>query len=149
MKNGNREDWFKSKYNINNKNGCWEWFGANDKRGYGRFGDKPYSIVLAHRYSYTLKHGEIPNGMHLCHKCDNPKCVNPDHLFLGTAKDNYDDCKNKGRHSPPPHPSGSGHPRSKLSQAQVKELRELYATGNYSQRKLSALFNLSQPCMGS
>lgn len=77
--------------------GCWEWQNAKNNRGYGKatYNGK---LELAHRISYRLhNHREIPKGMIVCHTCDNPGCVNPLHLFLGTYSDNMQDCKNKGR----------------------------------------------------
>lgn len=88
---------FKGKYKINANNQCWEWFAAKDTGGYGIIGDEKNRFVLAHRYSYTIFIGEIPKGLLVCHKCDNRKCVNPFHFFLGTHKDNNDDCIKKGR----------------------------------------------------
>mgnify|MGYP001023313072 CR=1 FL=1 len=76
---------------------CWEWTAAK-KDGYGRFNDKGY----AHRISYEMHFGPIPKGFLVCHKCDNPSCVNPEHLFLGTYQDNYDDMRKKKRESKPP-----------------------------------------------
>jgi hypothetical protein len=77
-------------------NGCWEWTGCQDANGYGRFCLKGQRR-LASRVSWMLHNGAIPEGLFVCHKCDNPPCVNPAHLFLGTAKDNMQDCKRKGR----------------------------------------------------
>lgn len=85
-------------YKKETPNGCWVWIGGKNKNGYGRwFLNGKY--ILAHRLSYQLKRGEIPNGLFVCHDCpgkDNPLCINPDHLWLGTAKDNSLDASRKG-----------------------------------------------------
>ena len=84
---------------VSKSDGCWLWVAFRDRNGYGRFGTSALNrSTLAHRTSYSLTFGDIPEGMHVLHKCDNPPCVNPDHLFLGTDKDNAQDCKAKGRH---------------------------------------------------
>lgn len=77
--------------------GCHAWVGCLDQSGYGRLlvGGKEYK---AHRFAWSLKNGEIPEGMMICHKCDNPGCVNVDHLFLGTQSDNMNDMHAKKRH---------------------------------------------------
>ena len=89
---------FAKKYTVNPDNGCWEWNEGQAKHffGYGvmRANGKNY---LTHRLAYELRHGEIPAGMQVCHHCDNPRCCNPDHLFLGTGTDNQRDKKLKGR----------------------------------------------------
>lgn len=77
------------------QNGCIEWSGCLDRSGYGRVGVKQ---IPAHRVAYRLAKGE-PGDMLVCHSCDNPKCVNPDHLWLGTHKDNMSDMTKKGRHA--------------------------------------------------
>lgn len=76
--------------------GCWLWK-ASLRNRYGQFGVKPGYIEFAHRFSYELKYGAVPKGLFVCHSCDNKICVNPKHLFLGTALDNNRDCWNKGR----------------------------------------------------
>lgn len=109
---------------INVTSGCWEWTGS--KRGeYGRMiigsrTDGTRRSASAHRVSYELAYGEIPNGMEICHKCDNPCCVNPIHLFAGTRKDNIDDRERKGRNNPP---KGEKHAKAKLTEVDVLIIR--------------------------
>src|SRR5690348_7112088 len=88
---------------VEKTDGCWIWRGTMNGVGYGVFWlpmGKPRnanSRVYAHRLSYEMHEGKIPDGMFICHRCDNPACVNPDHLFLGTQSDNMTDCSRKGR----------------------------------------------------
>lgn len=112
--------------------GCWLWTGYVDKRtGYARFmlGNSRDSMEVegAHRASWRLHRGEIPDGMIVCHKCDERSCVNPDHLFLGTYVDNQQDASRKGRLKwKGPRPGlrrGEQHPGAKLSADDVREIR--------------------------
>lgn len=86
---------FKQNYKVK-EFGCWEWFGTLDRYGYGVFKNGRKSIK-AHRYSYELHYGNFDKKLHVLHHCDNPRCVNPDHLFLGTNRDNVADRTAKKR----------------------------------------------------
>ena len=106
-------------------NGCIEFIGSKSAKGYGRL-----TVLggprLVPRLKYELEFGEIPDGMHVCHKCDNPACFNIEHLFLGTNNDNFVDSYRKGR---PVRWNGSDHCHAKLNEEQVKEIRIKCAKG--------------------
>jgi len=108
--------------------GCWLWTGSLDGSGYGQIGtglNKP-KMARAHRASWELHKGQIPEGLCVLHKCDVPSCVNPDHLFLGTFADNTHDMMEKGRwRAGPlvPH-YGTDHGRAKLTTEQVQHIRK-------------------------
>lgn len=102
---------------VNTTGTCWIWTDSVNVEGYGRF--KAFGKDRrAHRFAFELVNGPIPSGYHVCHHCDNPSCVRPDHLFLGTDKDNKDDCVKKGRQ-----PKGITNGRAKLNEVQVLEIR--------------------------
>ena len=104
-------------------NECWRWVGAKNHGGYGVFGggDPKYGCpqVRAHRQTYEMANGPIPAGMLVMHSCDNPSCVNPAHLSIGTQADNMRDMSSKQRRH------GSKNPRAQLTEAQVREIRLL------------------------
>ena len=109
------------RYVIGNCN-CWNWIGSKDRDGYGVFGHHRNKQIKAHRASYAFYVGEIPNGMMVCHSCDNPSCINPQHLFVGTAKDNTQDMIKKQRR---PILSGENHPNAKITDHQAHEIKQL------------------------
>ncbi len=87
---------FDRSYTVNPKTDCWEWTRGRSKAGYGQFGHEG-EVCYAHIFSYRRHKGEIPKGSEVCHTCDNPPCINPDHLFLGSHKENFEDASRKGR----------------------------------------------------
>lgn len=130
---------FESKYRVNQETGCWEWTAGVDRDGYGRLGVAG-SMALAHRVSYELYKGPIPEGLQALHTCvGNRACVNPDHLYLGTPGDNTKDKLAQGRQ-----PRGSDAGPSKLTELQVIEIRELYALGKYTQECIAKMFGVRQ-----
>lgn len=133
---------------------CWNWTGSKRNKGYGAFGYTVNGRTIqgrAHRYSYELHIGDIPQGLFVLHRCDNPACVNPDHLFLGTNEDNIKDMLSKGRHvSGGTHCGGDGgwtrgadHHGAKLTPDQVYELRRLHAEGGWSYSQLGKRFGVN------
>lgn len=106
--------------------GCWLWTGAVQCTGYGRFSMGDGTVEYAHRAAWQLFSGAIPRGMYVCHKCDTPLCVNPDHLFIGSAKDNMRDAARKNRIVSPARnwASDETHQPAKLTNDQVRYIRE-------------------------
>lgn len=106
------------------ESGCWIWKGSKDACGYGLiFITNPKKLWRAHRYVWTQLRGDIPNRMLLCHRCDTPACVNPDHLFLGTQADNMRDMAIKGRADRTKKQKGERHSQAKLTEADVLRIR--------------------------
>ncbi len=140
---------FESKVSPEPMSGCWLWTASlsnsGDHFGYGqiRVHDRPQ---LAHRVSWELHRGAVPAGLNVLHKCDNPGCVNPDHLFLGTHQDNVADRHAKGRtrQGHVPLRSGEHHGCAKLTWAKVDEIRALYTAGGHSFNQLAQQFGVSK-----
>ncbi len=108
------------------KGDCWEWIGSTNHDGYGNFNARQGGLIFyrAHRFSWHINKGPMPPGIDVCHKCDHPPCVNPDHLFLGTMKDNVADREAKGRGAT----VGASNANAKLTENQVWEILESNAT---------------------
>ncbi|RPI85131.1 MAG: hypothetical protein EHM34_00045 [Nitrosopumilales archaeon] len=117
-------------------NGCWEWKGAKHRQGYGNIGYKR-KVCLAHRISWKLFRGDLRDDILVLHKCDNPPCINPDHLFLGSDRDNVLDSISKGRFY---RAKGKDHYFSRFSNEQIKEIRKLSESG-ITYDKIAKLFD--------
>lgn len=134
---------FWAKVNRMGSEDCWEWIGALDTCGYGQMRGFDGKMIHSQRLSYILHIGPIPKGMDVCHKCDNRKCVNPNHLFVGTRLDNIRDAVSKDRMC-----FGERHPKSKLSKREVVEIKQKYDLGSYSQRELGRIYGISGQSIG-
>ena len=169
---------FWSRVDKQGANDCWEWMGNLWNNGYGRFCfsvNGNLTTIGAHRFSYEINSGEpISKGLFVYHQCDNPKCVNPSHLFLGTNSDNLLDASKKGRtatgkrngqHTHPErsirgdahwtriHPEkklrGVSNGRAKLTEKEIIEMRFLYSTGKFSYEKLAKKYSITSVQVGN
>ena len=127
---------FLAKVRVGSGDECWLWTGAKGKRGYGSF--KAERVMSAHRFAFLEYCQEIPSGMFVCHRCDNPSCVNPDHLFFFIHADNMRDMDAKGRR-----PVGDSCASSKLTDAEVKQVLEM-AIRRVPQEEIAKAFGISR-----
>ncbi len=130
---------------------CWVWTGptttgANSCSGYGvlAYGGSPSRQEVTHRFSWRLHNGPIPEGLLVLHKCDNPPCCNPDHLYKGTYQDNADDRVRRGRQ-----PQGEAHSSSKLTETQVRAIRQDYTQGLHTYPTLALVYGVSASAIRS
>lgn len=129
---------FHQKY-IKDEGGCWLWTASCAGKGYGQIKVSGERInMYAHRLSYWIHKGEDPGRKQVCHTCDNPKCVNPDHLFIGTSQENHDDMVKKDRHT-----RGERSATAKLSEKEVLQLKDCLSL-DMTQKQIAAAFQISQ-----
>lgn len=125
---------------VDKTGSCWNWIGKKNKAGYGVFSlsfIEKGKRILAHRQSWLLSGKEIPEQMYICHHCDNPSCVRPDHLFIGTLDDNNQDMKMKWRHT-----WGIRHPQARMDPERVREIRGLWDIGLLTQTQIGNIFGI-------
>lgn len=127
-------------FNVQRTDKCWIWTGTKHKLGYGQFcvGKKTWKT---HRLSWLLNNGFLPETMDVLHTCDNPPCVNPEHLWIGTHSENMRDMIGKGRRV---YAVGSKAPRAKLTEEGVLSIRKLYKRSNFTFADLADLFKVSR-----
>ncbi len=124
---------------INKTDGCWEWVASCAGAGYGQMKlPKQRKQEYSHRLAYMIYKGPIGENQFVCHTCDNTKCCNPDHLFLGTQKENLQDMKDKNRHL-----AGAKNAMAKLTDADVVKIRSCLESG-MAQLQVARAFNVSQ-----
>lgn len=133
---------FSQQYRVDPRTACFVWLRSLERDGYGQFWYKNKKYK-AHRWAYEQVHGSIPSGLFVLHKCDNPACVNPKHLFLGTNSDNMLDTVRKGRKVAPVF-HGEEHGMAILTEAKVRRIRQRIARGD-RQCDVARDFGISAP----
>ena len=128
--------------------GCWEWTGTKTNYGYGQLSVNG-KLTRAHRLAYKIVIGEIPEGLHVLHKCDNPSCVNPDHLFVGTHQDNMRDMNQKGRNKIKTGVAARGSSvfGAKLTEGDILQIKDMYVRNGYknsNSRELAEKFGVDK-----
>ena len=141
MKEIELKRFFDKIHRIEQQESCWNWIARKNKQGYGQFRWKG-KVELAHRVSMMIHNGLIEDGKQVLHRCDNPSCVNPKHLFLGTNADNVKDKMKKGRHRCGPI-RGEDRSDSKLNNLLIYEIRKDLEEGILSQIKIAKKFEVS------
>lgn len=126
---------------------CWEWTAAKIPDGYGVFGVDGISRC-AHRISWEFFHGQIPHSLYVLHRCDNPPCVNPSHLFIGSQKDNVSDCTSKGRRGIH-RPSAETNGMVKLNRWDIPVIRHLVHQHKFKQSVVASLYSVSRSAINS
>ena len=124
---------------IVTQNDCWEWTGSKSKDGYGHTQWRRKQIPVHRLAAWLFKDFDLGSKMLVCHKCDNPSCFNPEHLFVGTDKDNSDDKVSKKRHH-----WGERTPTAKLTEPQVQEIKQTYKKGIVGYETLAKKYNVSK-----
>lgn len=133
-----KPDEFWSRVDRRGPDDCWEWLGYINDSGYGVTRAKYNKCFRAHRIAYELTFGIMAEGLFACHKCDNRKCCNPNHLFPGTAGDNNADMHSKGRESRDHGKKGQDNNGAKLNADDIRSIRDRYKAGGILQRELAA-----------
>ena len=133
-----KKDILLTNYKVDSHTGCWLWLGAKISSGYGvaRYNG---ANAYTHRVSYETSNGDIPDGLFVLHKCDNPSCMNPEHLFLGTQRENMQDMKEKDRHL-----YGQRNGNARLTDASAKAIKNM--SGTHS--SIADKFNVSRRTVG-
>ena len=142
------EERFWDKVDKRGPDECWKWKGDRFNKRYGRYTFNGLRQGT-HRVAWQIENGEIPTDQLVLHTCDNPPCCNPNHLFLGTQDDNVQDCIAKGRFRIGVGATGEDHSQTVFTNADIKEIRRLHATGLVPQGTLGKMFNVSRSNIGA